>query len=156
MQYVFNVANILLCKWGIIYKNIESLCCTPETNIILAISYTSINHYEIKGEERKQTYGYRRGKGGGINQEFGIDVFTLSSVQLVQLCLTLWDPMDCSTPASLVLYHLLELAQTHVHWVGDTIQPSRPLLSPSPPAFNLSQRQVFPNELALLIRWLTL
>ena len=57
---------------------------------------------------------------------------------VAQLCLTLCDPMDCM-PSFLVLHHLLELAQTHVHWVGDVIQPSHPLLSPSPPAFSLSQ-----------------
>ena len=44
-----------------------------------------------------------------------------------QLCLTLCDPMDCSTPGFPVLQHLLEFTQTHVHWVGDAIQPSPPL-----------------------------
>ena len=58
---------------------------------------------------------------------------------VAQSCLTLCDPMDCSTPGFPVLHHLPELAQTHVHLVGDAIQPSHPLLSPSPPAFNLSQ-----------------
>ena len=51
------------------------------------------------------------------------------------------DPMDCRAPGLPVLHHLTELAQTHVHWVGDAIQPSHPLLSPSPPAFNLFQHQ---------------
>ena len=60
---------------------------------------------------------------------------------VAQSCLTLCDPMDCSTPGSPVHYQLLEFAQTHVHQVSDAIQPSRPLLSPSPPAFNLSQHQ---------------
>ena len=49
--------------------------------------------------------------------------------------------MDCSTLGFPVLCYLLEFAQTHVHWVGDAIQPSHPLLSPSLPAFNLSQHQ---------------
>ena len=49
--------------------------------------------------------------------------------------------MDCSTPGFPVQHQLPELTQTHVHWVGDAIQPSHPLLSPSPPAFNLSQHQ---------------
>ena len=49
--------------------------------------------------------------------------------------------MNCNTPGFPVLYHLLELAQTHVHQVGDAIQPSHPLLPPSPPALNLSQHQ---------------
>ena len=53
----------------------------------------------------------------------------------------LWDPMDCSTPGLPVLHHLLELAQTQVHWIGDAIQPSSPLSSPSPPVFCLSQHQ---------------
>ena len=47
-------------------------------------------------------------------------------------------------PGFPVLHHLPEPAQTHVHWVSDAIQPSHPLLSPSPPAFNLSQHQSFP------------
>ena len=72
---------------------------------------------------------------------------------VTQSRLTLCDPMDCSTPGFLVLHHLPELAQTHVHWVGDTNQPSHPLSSPSLPVFNLSQHQVFSNESALLIRW---
>ena len=67
---------------------------------------------------------------------------SFSSVQLLsQLCLTLCDPMDCSTPGFPVHHQLLELTQTHVHWVSDAIQPFHPLLSPSPPAFNLSQHQ---------------
>ena len=66
------------------------------------------------------------------------------SCSITQLCPTLCDPMDCSTPGFPVLHHLPEHAQTHVHWVGDTIKPSRPLSSPSPPTFNLSQHQSFP------------
>ena len=60
---------------------------------------------------------------------------------VAKLCLTLCDPMDCSTPAFPVLQYLPELAQTHVLWVDDTIQPSHPLSPPSPSAFNLSQNQ---------------
>ena len=60
---------------------------------------------------------------------------------VAQTCPTLCDPMDCSTPGFPVLHHLLHLAQTHVHWVGDAIQSSCPLSSPSPPAFNLFQHQ---------------
>ena len=66
----------------------------------------------------------------------------LSSVQfssVIQLCLTLCDPMNCSTPGLLVHHQLPEFAQTHL--VGDAIQPSHPLLSPSPPAPNPSQHQ---------------
>ena len=62
---------------------------------------------------------------------------------VTQSCLTLCDPMGCSMRGFTVLHHLLELAQTHVHWVGDAIQPSYPLSSPSPPTFNLSQHWGF-------------
>ena len=59
---------------------------------------------------------------------------------VAQWCPALCDPMDCSTPGLPVHYQLLELAQTHVHWVSDAIQPSHPLSFPSS-AFNFSQRQ---------------
>ena len=61
----------------------------------------------------------------------------------VQLLSHVWpcDPKDCSMPGLPVHHQLLEFTQTHVHWVGDVIQPSHPLLSPSPPAFNLSKHQ---------------
>ena len=60
---------------------------------------------------------------------------------VAQSCPTHFDPMDCSTPGLPVHHQLLEFTQTHVHWVGDVIQPSHPLSSPSPPALNLSQHQ---------------
>ena len=60
---------------------------------------------------------------------------------VTQSCPTLCNAMDCSTPGFLVLHHLLEFAQTHVHRVGEAIQPAHPLLPPSPPPFILSQHQ---------------
>ena len=65
----------------------------------------------------------------------------LSFCSAAQSCPTLCDPMDCSLLGSPVLYYLPELAQTHVHRVGDAIQPAHPLPPPSPPAFDLSQHQ---------------
>ena len=62
--------------------------------------------------------------------------------------------MNSSTPGLPVHHQLPEFTQTHVHQVGDTIQPSHPLSSPSPPALNLSLHQVFGNESALHIMWL--
>ena len=69
---------------------------------------------------------------------------SVQSLSRVWLC----DPRDCSTPGLPVLDHLPELAQTSVHWVGDAIQPSHPLSSPSTPLLNLSQHQG-------LIQWLS-
>ena len=61
--------------------------------------------------------------------------------------------MDCSTSGFPVHHQFLELTQTHVHRVSDAIQPSHPLLSPSPPVFNLSQHEGLFNESVLCIRW---
>ena len=74
----------------------------------------------------------------GLMLKLKLNICCCSSV--AQSCPTLCDPMNCSTPGLPVLRHLPELAQTHVHWVSDAIQPSHPLLSPSP-AFNFSQHQ---------------
>ena len=60
-----------------------------------------------------------------------------------QSCLTICDPMDCSSPGFPVHHQLPESIQTYVYQVSDAIQPYHPLLSPSPPAFNLSQHQGF-------------
>ena len=64
---------------------------------------------------------------------------SVSSV--AQLCPTICDPMNCSMPGLPVHHQLLEFTQTHIHRVGDAIQPSHPLSSPSPPAPNPSQHQ---------------
>ena len=71
-------------------------------------------------------------------------LFYSQSVQfslVTQSCLTLCDPMNCSMPGLPVHHQLLESTQTHVHWVGDVIQPSHPLSSPYPPAPSPSQHQ---------------
>ena len=66
-------------------------------------------------------------------------LYCLCTRSVAQSCLTICDPMNCSTPGFPVLHHLPEFDQTLVYWVSDAIQPSHPLPSPSPPAFNLSQ-----------------
>ena len=72
-----------------------------------------------------------------------------SSLLFTQSCLTLCDPTDCTTPGFPILHHLPKFVQTHVHWVSDAIQPSRPLSSPSPPAFpalgSFLMSQLFPT-----------
>ena len=72
---------------------------------------------------------------------------------VTQSCLTLCDSMDCSMPGLPVHHQLPEFTQTHIHWVGDAIQPSHPLPSPSPPAFNLSQHQGLFQWVSYWIRW---
>ena len=70
---------------------------------------------------------------------------------VTQSCPTLCNPKDCSTPGFPVLHQFPKLVQTHVHWVGDPIQPSHPLSSPSPPASNPSQYQSFFQQSVLHI-----
>ena len=85
-----------------------------------------------------------------INQHWCV-LFQFSSV--AQLCPTLCDLMDCTTPGFPVHHQLPELMQTHVHWVGDAIQPSHPLSSPSPRAFNLSLHQGLFKWVSSSLRW---
>ena len=67
--------------------------------------------------------------------------YSIQFSSVAQSCPTLCNPMNCSTPGLPFHCQLPEFTQTHVHWVGDAMQPSHPLSSPSPPAFNLSQHQ---------------
>ena len=71
------------------------------------------------------------------SNEFSEVKFSPVAQSLLAFC----NPMDCSTPGFPVHHQHLELTQTHVHWVSDSIQPSHPLSTPSPPAFHLSQHQ---------------
>ena len=66
-------------------------------------------------------------------------ILSVQFSSITQSCLTLCDPMNCSMPSLPVHHQLLESIQTHVHRVGDAIQPSHPLSSPSPPALNQHQ-----------------
>ena len=73
-----------------------------------------------------------------------MEIITMASVQftsVAQSCQTLCDPMNRSTPGLPVHHQLPDFTQTHIHQVGDAIQPSHPLSSPSPPAPNPSQHQ---------------
>jgi len=94
--------------------------------------------------KQKQTHRHRRqtwlpkGKCQGGRVIFELEV-NIQFSSVAQLCLTLCDPMDCSTPGLPVHHQLLKSTQTHVHWVSDAIQPSHPLSSSSPPTFYLSQ-----------------
>ena len=68
-------------------------------------------------------------------------VFLVQFSSVAQSCMTLCDPTDCSMPGFPVHHQLLEITQTHIHWVGAAIQPSHLLLSPSLPPLNLPQHQ---------------
>ena len=72
-----------------------------------------------------------------------------SCCSVAESCLTLWNPMDCSTPG----FPVLHCAQTHIHCIDDAIQPSHPLSPPFPPSSIFPSIKVFSNELVLHIRW---
>ena len=79
--------------------------------------------------------------------------FFFQFISVTESCPSLYDPVDCSRPGFPVHHQFLELAQTHVNRVGDAIQPSHPLLSPSPLPSVLLSISVFSNESVLCIRW---
>ena len=93
---------------------------------------------EFHGQKSLAGYSPWGCKELGLTERLTHSLSMFSSV--AQLCPTLCDPTDCSTPGFLVHHQLLEPTQTHVHRVGDAIQPSHPLSPPSP-TFNLSQCQ---------------
>ena len=96
------------------------------------------NNHRKKKREKVVTSQFRTRNEdfGGVALYHKHFVF-VQSLSRVRLC----NPMDCGTPGFSVLQHHPELAQIHLHCVGDAIQPSRPLSSPSPPAFYVSQHQ---------------
>ena len=85
-------------------------------------------------EDREVLYSHQK-------QDWELTMAQIQFSSVTQSCLTLCDPMNCSTPGLPVHHQLLEFTQTHVHRVGDAIQPSHPPSSPSPPAPNPSQHQ---------------
>ena len=123
---ILNLTDIFL---KCIHIHMIITCISLLVNAFMSCSRKALRKltrmYEIKPRHR----GRRDGKGTSNGA---------SSVQS-QSCPTLCDPMNRSMPGLHVHHQLPESTQTHVHWVGDAIQPSHPLLSPSSPAFNLSQ-----------------
>ena len=103
----------------------------------------------------REAHGYREVQGSQIHPDPPLCNYShyYCCFQVTKSCLTLSDPMDCSMPGFPVLHRLPEFAQSHDRWVGDAIQPSHPLSSPSPPAFIFPSIRGFSTELALCIRW---
>ena len=117
-------------------------------------------HHRLDGHEFEWTLGDGDGQGGlaccdswgrRVRHDWATELnwFSPQFSSVAQSCLNLCDSMDCSTLGFPVHHQLLNLAQIHVHRVGNAIQPFHPLSSPSPRAFNLSQIRVFSNESAL-------
>ena len=103
--------------------------------------------------KKKKRVLNEREQGKNSIQWKSLSVTTSRFSSVVQLCLTLCNPMDCNMWGFPVHHQLLELTQTHVYQVSDAIQPSHPLSSPSPPASVFPSIRVFSNESVLHIRW---
>ena len=111
-------------------SNYHTIALTSQaTKVMFKILHTRLQQ-NVNCELPDVQAGFRKGRG---NRD--------QNANIVQLCPTLCDPMDCSTPGLPVHHQLPESTQTHVHWVGDAIQPSHPLSSPSWSAFSLYQHQ---------------
>ena len=93
----------------------------------------------LQSDKQNQCYPYQITN--GILERTRTKILQCVSVQFTQSCPTLCNPVNHTTPGLPVHHQLPESTQIHVHWVSDAIQPSHPLLSPSSPAFNLSQHQ---------------
>ena len=133
-KWAMQVHPLLIWWWHILLKPEYSMQMT----IFMAESEEKLKGLLMKEKEESEKVGLK----------FSLRELKLwhlvPSVQfssVTQSCLTLCDQMNCSTPGLPVHHQLPEFTQTHIHWVGDAIQSSHPLSSPSPPAPNSSQHQ---------------
>ena len=117
-------------------RNINTLRYADDTTLMIE-SEEELKNLLMKVKEESEKAGLKLNI--QKNENHSIQSHQFSSV--TQLCPTLCDPMNHSTPGLPVHHKLLEFTQTHVHRVSDAIQPSHPLPSPSPPAPNPSQHQ---------------
>ena len=117
--------------WSGLHALLQGISPTQGLNLSLLTPRADSLPLVLPGKQHCINYHYRA-KWLQLSVQFSRSVLS-----------TLCDPMDCSTPGLPVHHQLPEFTQTHVHRVGDAIQPSHPL-SPSPPAFNLSQHGSFP------------
>jgi len=116
----------------------------------MGLNYQTVVLKSFKSKSKVRCYGIPM---DSIILPTWIQHITTQFSSVAQSCLTLCDPMNCSTPGLPVHHQLPEFTQTHVHWVGDAIQPSHPLwslllLPPIPPSI-----RVFSNESTLCMRW---
>ena len=131
-------------------RNINHLRYADDTTL-MAESEEKLKSFLMKVKEESEKFGLKL----TIQKTKIMASNPISSVQfssVTQSCSTLCNLMNRSMPGLPVHHHLLEFTQTHVHRVGDVIQPSHPLSSPSPPALNFPSIRVFSNESALHIR----
>ena len=137
---------IWMLVWGVSFRNLflfkflHSTHLTPLVDLSGEISIISTSVHYFTRNNTVDRYEHPSGFRCLISLKW-LDRPCLQFSSVAQSCPTLCDPMNPCTPALPVYHQLLEFTQTHVHWVGDAIQPSHPLSSPFPPAPNPSQPQ---------------
>ena len=137
-------------------RNINNLRYADDTTLMAENKELKSLLMKVKEESEKAGLKLNIKKKKKVMASDLISSFQFSSVQfssVAQSCSTLCNPMNRSTLGLPVHHHRLEFTQTHVHRVGDAIQPSHPLSSPFFPAHNPSQHRVFSNESTLRMRW---
>ena len=144
---VFHFFNPIFCAWHC-WRMLPSLPLH-----CISTQQSHVQHPKLILSSPKKSLQLAPDSLDGGNSFFPMMVTNtlFSSVQFIsvaQLCPTLCDPMNRSTPGLPVHHQLPEFTQTHVHWVGDAIQPFHPLSSPSPPSI-----RIFSNESTFRMRW---
>ena len=138
----------LRVMWG------SRLCAQAPDSAKSALYYTTSAFWTNQGSCVHQGSFTERLITQALPSELEGNLASCCHCSVMQSRLTLCNPMNCIMPGLPIFHHLLEFAQTQVHWASNAIQPSHPLPSPSPPALSLSQLQgLFLHELALPIRW---
>ena len=115
----------------------SSQWCHPTISFSVVPFSSLLQSFPASGSFQMSQFFTSGGQSIGVSASASV----LQDCSVAKSFLILCDPIDCSMPGFPVLHSLLELAQTHVHWVGNAIQPSHPPLPPSPLALNLSQHQ---------------
>ena len=137
IDYVFvKQMNRHVSEWMRFHLSLWISCSSP---LAVMVSCSQDGHFWAL-----PTLGVSAHVYGSLGLPYILPFFLKSggSGSVAKSCLTLCDPMDCSTPGFPVLHYLPEFVQTHVHGVSDAIQTSHPLSSPSSPAFNLSNSNI--------------
>ena len=141
MASVLEIENRIERTWDrhVVLRVCVCVCVTCYFSYCRCKSHTHThtpdeNEREIQRKQKLKDMSFEQW--GSISRSIFTNSVQFSSV--AQSCPTLCDSMNHSTPGLLVHHQLPKITQTHVHWVGDAIQPSHPLSSPSPPAPNLS------------------
>ena len=130
---VFSSESVLHMKWPKYWSFSLNISSSNEHSGLLSLRIDWLDLIAVQGTLKSLLQHH--------SSKASILCFSVQFSSVSQSCATLCDPMKCSMPGLPVHHQLPEFTHIHLHWVGDAIQPSHPLLSPSPPTFNLSQHQ---------------